>query len=129
MIQEDLRKILNEVAGTRYYISFIISIQTGARRGEFLELTWNDIDFENKRLSLKKSLLTKNRERIELSTTQPVSSNRNILMTDNLISELLKWKTQQDKNKKLYDDCYYTEHDFICTNQDSHPINPKRLST
>ena len=39
MIQENLRKILNEVAGTRYYIPFIISIQTGARRGEFLELT------------------------------------------------------------------------------------------
>lgn len=127
--QDDLSKVLSEVAGTRYYIPFIISIQTGARRGEVLGLTWNDIDFENKRLSFKKSLLAKDGEGVELSTTKTASSNRSILMTEKLIEELIKWREEQTKNKQLYGDYYYSDYDFVCTNQDGSPINPKRLST
>ena len=55
-------------------------IQTGARRGEVLGLTWSDIDFENRRLSFKKSLLAKDGEGVELSTTKTASSNRNIFI-------------------------------------------------
>lgn len=45
------------------------------------------------------------------------------------IYQIVQWKAQQLENKKLYSDYYYTDHDFVFTNQDGSPINPKRLST
>ena len=86
--QNDYETILKEITGTRYYIPFVIAIHTGARRGEILALTWNDIDFETKKISFNKSLLAKDGEGLELSSTKTSSSNRTILMTEKLISEL-----------------------------------------
>lgn len=126
---DELEIILSDIKGTRYYIPFIIAIQTGARRGEVLALTWDDINFETKKIDFRKSLLAKDGEGVELSTTKTSSSNRTILMTNKLISDLLEWKTLQDQKKEYYGEHYYSEHNFICTNDDGTPINPKRFST
>jgi hypothetical protein len=40
---EHLKMILDDISNTRYYIPFIISLHTGARRGEILALTWDEL--------------------------------------------------------------------------------------
>ena len=50
-------------------------------------------------------------------------------MTQKLITELQQWQDKQNQNKQLYAEYYYTEHDFVCSNEDGTPINPKRFST
>ena len=42
---------------TDYYLPLIIGFHTGCRIGEVLALTWDDIDFNNKALSINKSLI------------------------------------------------------------------------
>ncbi|WP_195454910.1 site-specific integrase [Turicibacter sanguinis] len=126
---EHLKIILDDISNTRYYIPFIISLHTGARRGEILALTWDDIHFETRKITFNKSLLAKDGEGVSLAQTKTKSSIRTILMTQKLITELQQWQDKQNQNKQLYAEYYYTEHDFVCSNEDGTPINPKRFST
>lgn len=65
-----------------------IAFFTGARTGEILALTWKDIDFHNKEISITKSLSSKNR----LDTPKTKSSYRVIDMLEIVEKELLSMK-------------------------------------
>lgn len=54
--ENELKEIEKAIQNTRYYIPYIIALHTGARRGEVLGLTWEDVDFENNRMSINKAL-------------------------------------------------------------------------
>lgn len=87
---EKLTKYVYSVRQTRYTSSYLIlaALYTGARLGELSALTWSDVDFENKTISITKSW---NQDRRELSTPKTKSSNRTIVVNDfvlDLIKEL-----------------------------------------
>ncbi|WP_195513880.1 tyrosine-type recombinase/integrase [Turicibacter sanguinis] len=122
--KEDLEHFIKETKETRYYIAFIIAIQTGARRGEILGLTWEDIDFENNTLTINKILQYQQDKGLILSSTKTSSSVRTVLMTQTLVNELKRHKQAQDERKEYYGDLYFKEHAFVCCNDDGSPINP-----
>lgn len=125
----DLETVLDDLKGTRYYIPFQIAVQVGGRRGEVLGLTWDNIDFENKRITFDKQLLNIAGTGLELHPTKTSSSNRDLLMPDKLVSLLREHKNQQLANKELYQNTYYTEHDFVCCNEDGSPFPPESLTS
>ena len=69
---------------------------TGLRRGELLGLEWSDIDFENKTISVNKTLVTVNGS---LYTQSPKTkrSTRTISLDDATIQVLKNWKLEQKK--------------------------------
>ena len=129
LTQQELETILKATKKTSYYMPIMIAIQTGARRSEILALTWDDIDFENNKITINKTLLAKDKGVLEISSTKNLNSNRTILMTSKLKNELLTWKDHQQKEKEFYGELYSLEGNFVCTNEDGKPINPKTLST
>jgi integrase len=52
--KDEILKILNSSTGNLYYVIFII-VYTGIRPGELISLTWNDIDFQKKRIAVDKT--------------------------------------------------------------------------
>jgi len=74
---EELR-LLAACTGRRAHLKslLIAALDTGARRGELLKLTWTDIDFENRLINLR-------------ATTTKTQRSRTIGMTGRLSSELL----------------------------------------
>ena len=72
--------VLNNLSKTtKYYATpLYIGWYTGARISEVLNLTWDDIDFENHKISITGDLKTK-------------ASNRTILVSNNLINILYKY--------------------------------------
>lgn len=67
---------------------FLICLYQGLRRGEMLALTIEDIDFENNKITINKSINNKNK----VDTTKNVYSNRVIPLFDNAKQILAKYK-------------------------------------
>ena len=98
---EQVKTFLNTSSSYWYHVAFCIAIYTGLRRGEILRLTWNDVDFDKKQLTV--------------ITGKTKSASRTIAIPDLLISELKKHKAKQNQNKLLLMGAY-EDHDLIvCT--------------
>ena len=52
--KDEILKILNNITGNLHYFIFIM-FYTGIRPGELISLTWNDIDFEKRRIAVDKT--------------------------------------------------------------------------
>lgn len=88
LAKKDVRPVLYTAWHTLAY--------TGLRRGELLGLEWSDIDFENKTISVNKTLVTVNGS---LYTQSPKTkrSTRTISLDDATIQVLKNWKLEQKK--------------------------------
>lgn len=91
--------VLNNLSKTTQYYAtpLYIGWYTGARISEVLNLTWDDVDFENHKISITGDLKTK-------------ASNRTILVSENLINILKKVK-ENSKSK------------YVCTKDGFNQIN------
>lgn len=70
-------------------------INTGIRSGELLGLMWHDIDFEEKTLTIERQ-----RTRDGLGPTKTSSSNRTIMIDDDLLELLADYKKWQERNQE-----------------------------
>ena len=125
---DELIKIEEAIQETRYFIPYIIALQTGARRGEILGLTWDDIDFETGRISINKALQYQKGTGLVLVGTKTKDSIRDFKMTSRLIEELKIHQQRIQFLKDYYGQMYYQEHDFVCCNEDGTPIHTTRFS-
>lgn len=98
-----------------------ILVRTGLRKGELLALTWNDVDFKNK-------LITINKNRNHLGTFPPKTkkSNRVISMDNKLAKELKNFQTWQKKNKLKT--TVYHESDYVLVDHLGIPYHEWKLN-
>jgi integrase len=96
LTKEEVQKLLMVAKTFEFdeYMAVFILLRTGLRKGELLALTWDDIDFDNK-------LMTINKNRNHLGTFPPKTkkSNRVISMDNKLTKELKRFQLWQAKNK------------------------------
>lgn len=86
-----------------YSAAIMISYNSGLRAGEVFSLTWNDIDFEKKTISVTKTVtLTQ-----KITPPKTKSSIRTVSVGDTLIKYLKKYRQEQIKNEIYYGE-YYT---------------------
>lgn len=77
----------------REQLIFHMLLYTGARKGEILSLTWSDINFKDKTLTLKKTLYFDDNE-FQSLTSKTAASRRVISLDDESIQLLKKWRTE-----------------------------------
>lgn len=99
LTKEDLNQFLTfakKDARPVLYTAWHTLAYTGLRRGELLGLEWSDVDFENKTISINKTLVTVNGS---LYTQSPKTkrSTRTISLDDATIQVLKNWKLEQKK--------------------------------
>jgi integrase len=113
-------------AGSRYHIPLMIGFYTGLRISEAFALTWDDIDFENRTITVSKQVVKRNfgadvRKAVEkkgkkelksswyFTTTKTPASQRTVKFGDTLYKALKAEHTAQMKNELKYSE-YYTIH-------------------
>ena len=118
---EEINTILERFKNNHcIYYAFLTAYCTGLRIAEVFALTWDDIDFENKTISVNKNILKKNQvggtKQRHLSgnsttvwyfgTCKTQTSYRTITIGDTLINALKTYRKEQEENKINYGDTY-----------------------
>ena len=85
------------------YIGIVLCLYTGIRLGELLALTWDDIDFHERKLSITKTLNTIKQDgkwTLHVDTPKTIKSNRVIPIPKQLLQKLKVLK-KQSKSKYI----------------------------
>lgn len=124
---DNFNQILNRFPfGSSFYIPLQIAFHTGMRGGEITALKWENVDLENKIISVNYTLVSKGKGIFELGTPKTKSSYRKIDIGDTLAAILKKHNIYQKENKLRYGS-YYTDSDFVCTKENGELVTTDSL--
>jgi integrase len=123
---DEWQQIIDRFRNTRYYIPLMIGFYTGLRISEAFALTWDDIDFEKRTLTVNKQVVKRNfgadvRKAIEktrkkeqsscwyFASPKTAASQRTIPFGKTLYNALKQERATQSINEMKYGD-HYTIH-------------------
>ena len=114
-----------------YYPLFTVMFSTACRRGEIIGLTWNDIDFQNRMISINHQLIYKNYgDGFQFHYAEPKTESRRwiIPMTPNCYKALVRQRELQlilgiDKSLEIAG-----LNGFVFTTLSSTPYAPSNLN-
>ena len=90
---EQIRGFLGCVTNRKYRLLFKLAVLSGMRQGELLGLQWNDIDFDNSQIRVRRSF-----NNGALYATKTSKSRRNIDIGFDMMKELKRWKLASKPN-------------------------------
>ena len=103
-----------------FFVAFSITLELELRRGELGGIEWEDIDFKNNTITINNNLVYTNGSVI-VETPKTTESQRELYISDYLITLLKKINEIQKENKLKYGE-YYEENMFNVNNK------PKKLN-
>ena len=94
IITSDELQRLDELEDSNYlyYVLFMVARYTGARYGEIIAITWNDIDFTNKTIAINKQWVALGNNQFDYSFTKSANGIRTIPIPPTLLEILTKYK-------------------------------------
>lgn len=95
---EEFCKFIEVVDDLLYKTFFIFLYYTGCRKSEIQALTWNDIDFNSKLITINKTLSVKTEQQYKITSTKN-NVNRKIKMNKTLYETLFEYKKEVMKYK------------------------------
>lgn len=78
-----------------YQVLYTLALHTGLRRGELLALTWNDVDFDNRILSVTKAISKVNGAQI-VKEPKTSAGKRDVDLDPSTILLLKRWYAEQE---------------------------------
>jgi integrase len=107
----------------KYQTLTMLAVLSGARRGELLALKWQDIDFEKRIMSIKRSAQYLPGQGIFTKEPKTKSSIRTIALPQMSIDYLEMYKAYQNEKRLSMGDKWHNE-DYIFTNSYGELLNP-----
>lgn len=124
-------RFLEEISGKPFEGIFYTAVFSGMREGEILGLTWDCVDFDSNRITVKRQL--KRDSHIGEVNSQYIladtkTGNHRTLVLDPSVFDYLKMeKAKQRKNKMRLGDQYSNKMDLVFTDDYGHFINGRTL--
>jgi len=120
-----LREFLDHAADHRLHAALWVSANTGIRRGELAGLHWGDIDFDERRLSVNRSIVSVGYELIE-SRGKTRTSRRCIDLDSTTVQVLRDWS---DRRGAEAQGCDSSDRDaYVFARPDGSPTHPQLIS-
>ena len=109
---DEFQKFISVINEFDYKVFYSFLYYMGTRVGETTALTWNDISFTKKEVSINKTLTTKLKGQLyTISSPKTANSNRVLPIPLKLIKPLQKLKEEAQKRK------YYNDNWFVFGNE------------
>lgn len=107
------REFCNAIIGNTYEYQYLLLLQTGLRTGELVGLKWSDIDFENRTLTVSRSLEYRHSTgEWRFGPPKSKAGYRTVPLTEDAVQIL---KLQKAKNEKLkVVDIQWADLVFLC---------------
>lgn len=120
---EELMTLLSKSTDSALYPLIFLEVYTGLRRGEILGLKWEDIDFDSKRLYVRRNLCRVSTEpgsvtktKLVLMDPKTAKSKRIIPLSNDVISVLDDHRKAQNIIKKQNHDIYNDQNTVFAKN-------------
>lgn len=122
---EEVGEILKALESEPWHIRAVIEVAlfTGCRRGEIVGLKWADIDFENQRLSVKRSIYKLSDGKAREKEPKSKCSIRTISIPERLCKTLTEYRLQQNRHIAYLGDSW-RNLDYVFTEEDGYVMNP-----
>ena len=101
-----------------------MALFTGLRRGEIVGLKWEDIDFEKRCLSVKRSIYKLRDGKAKEKIPKTKSSIRTIAIPDRLCASLMEYRVHQEKHASFLGSAWQNLG-YIFTEEDGYVMNPQ----
>lgn len=124
--REDYEKLV-EVArmhSDKSYLIILIAFATGFRIGEIFGLEYDSVDFDNKKITVKQTVVSTRHGKKLQKMAKNSNSIRCISVSENLIEKLRYYYEKHKERKALLKNKYEQEHDFIIENEDGSFCDP-----
>lgn len=112
----------------KYQVIIYLALDLGCRLGELTALTWNDINFETREVTINKSTQFIKGKVVE-KETKSLHSDRKIFISDTTLSILKKFKKEQMMNKLKLGSKWNNSNRVLTTNfgDDIHHDTPSKI--
>lgn len=122
---EEAQRFLDslEKAPTKYQAFFVLAIYGGFRRGELLGLEWNDIDFKDHIISIRRTSLYTKETGIFTDTTKTARSQRTLKLPPAVFEILKRHRAAQAEERLKLGDVWH-DSDRLFVNWDGQPMHP-----
>lgn len=106
---------------------YYLAVFLGLRRGEILGLRWQDVDFDEGRISINQTLLAGD-DGLIFDTPKTDKSERPLKVPRQVLGILLKQRNEQnDLRDKLGEGWEGDDHDLVFTANNGSPVRPRNL--
>jgi len=129
---KQIKKLLSTVKGHHIEALVVLALSTGMRRGELLGLKWQDIDFEESILQVRRimsrvpaKLKTEEKKGYVEANTKTKKSRRSIVIVPLALEVLKQYQVQQQERKENAGDRWVERDLVFCTSLGT-PLNPER---
>ena len=124
---EEARRLLDTARDDRLEALYILALTTGMRRGELLGLKWSDVDMENKRVSVRRTVTRiDDGKRVALGDPKIRKSRRTIPLTRGAMKALRRHLERQLAHMDDAGDSY-ADQGLVFATEVGTLINPSNL--
>ncbi len=96
---EEIVKLIESVKGSDMELPLRIEVETGLRLGELLGLSWDNINFEKKTITVNKTV-SYVEGKIYVTSPKTINSNREIVVSATLIEAIKSYKEKEESIKR-----------------------------
>lgn len=121
-----LKSLLYAIKDNPFEVPITIASTLGLRRGEVLGLKWDDINYKNSTIIIKRQLIPTSKG-LDFQSPKTEDSIRTIPVPPSLMALLKKERLIQKKNQASFGQVY-NQQNLICCRMDGSAIHPSLLS-
>lgn len=125
--ETDTAKLLHLARGTRLWISVLLAVTTGMRRGEIAALDWPHVDLDAATLTVVRSL-EQTKGTLTFKTTKTAKGRRLIALQTVAVDALRRHKADQGK-QRLRLGAAYDDQGLVCARPDGSIWSPGAISS
>lgn len=126
MTDDNVRRFLKAAETRDFHALFALALASGMRPSEYLGLKWEDVDFDCRNVTVRRTMRWKADGGWEFGDTKILNRARLIPLSQSMI-RLLADHHQKQMEERMQRGAEYQNNDLIFADNTGRPITPERL--